>query len=297
MLFGKKRRKIIETAEPTPIREIWDRLKKNKTAMIALVIVILITLGAIFADVIADYDELALTQHPEIRNKPPSAEHWFGTDAFGRDLFARVIHGSRYSLLFGLVCTLLSTILGSFLGATAAYFGKKVEMVIMRSVDAMMSIPPTLLILVIVAAMGPGFRSMFIAMVISYTPHFTRMIHSVVITVVRQEYIEAARSVGASNLSIIFNHVLPNAIGPIIVNAMMNIAGLIMGAASLSFIGMGVQPPAPEWGSMLQEATGWMRQYPHQVIFPGIAIVLTSLSFNLLGDGMADALDPRRAEL
>jgi len=288
---------MIETAQPTPMREVWTRLKKNKIAMAALVVVVLITLVAVFADVIADYETRALAHHPEIRNQGPNAAHWFGTDAFGRDVFARVIHGARYSLLFGLVCTFLSTLIGCFLGASAAYLGKKFEMLVMRTMDAMMSIPPTLLILVIVAAMGAGLKSMFFAMVISYTPHFTRMIHSVVITVVRQEYIEAARSVGATRLSIIFRHVLPNAIGPILVNAMMNIAGLIMGAAALSFIGMGVQPPAPEWGSMLQEATGWMRQYPYMVLFPGLAVVITALSFNLLGDGMADALDPRRAEL
>ena len=296
MLFNRKK-SVLETADLTPLGEIWIRLKKNKAAMVALVVIALIVLLAVFADVIADYESQAIIQRPEIRMQKPSGEHWFGTDAFGRDLFARIIHGARYSLIFGVVCTFLSTLIGCVLGAAAAYFGKGVETVIMRLMDAMMSIPPTILILVIIAAMGSGFRSMFIAMVIAYTPGFTRMIHSFVIKVVRQEYIEAAQSIGMTDREVIFRHVLPNAIGPIIVNAMMNVAGLIMGAAALSFIGMGVQPPAPEWGNMLQEATGYMRQHPHLVIAPGIAIVVTSLSFNLLGDGMADALDPRRAEL
>ena len=295
-MFGAKR-KVLDTADLTPMGEIWLRLKKNKAAMGALGMVILIILVAIFADVIADYQALAIKQQPEIRLQGPSAEHWFGTDAFGRDVFARVIHGTRYSLLFGLVCTFLSTIIGCVLAASAAYMGKIVETLIMRTMDAMMSIPGTLFIIVIIAAMGSGLRSMFVAMVIAYIPGFTRMIHAFVVTVVRQEYIEAARSNGAKTSTIIFRHVLPNAIGPIIVNAMMSVAGLIMGAAALSFIGMGVQPPAPEWGSLLQEATGWMRLYPHLVVAPGVAIVLTSLSFNLLGDGLADALDPRRAEL
>lgn len=292
-----KRKSVLETAELTPFAEIWYKLKRNKAAMFALAVIIIIVLFAVFADVIADYDSAAITQRPEIRLQKPSAAHWFGTDAFGRDLFARIIHGARYSLLFGVVCTLLSTLSACILGSVAAYFGKRVETVIMRTMDAMMSIPPTILILVIIAAMGSGFKSMFIAMVIAYTPGFTRTIHSFVITVVRQEYIEAAQSIGMTDRDVIFHHVLPNAIGPIIVNAMMNVSGLIMGAAALSFIGMGVQPPAPEWGNMLQEATGYMRQYPHLVIAPGVAIVVTSLSFNLLGDGLADALDPRSAEL
>ncbi len=293
----RKRQQQLLQAQPTQLAEIWGRLKKNKLAMVALCVVILIIILALSAGLIANYETDVLAQHPEARLQAPSAQHWFGTDSFGRDQFARVIYGARYSLIFGVVCSALAITGGSIFGAVAAYFGGKTETLILRMMDALMSIPPNLLILSVVAAIGLGLKGMVVAMVVSNIPWYTRLVHSVVLGVVHQEYVEATRSLGSSSGNIIFRHVLPNAVGPIIVNAMMNVAGLIMGAAALSYIGMGIQPPAPEWGNMLQEATPWMRQYPHMVIFPGLAIVITSLSFNLLGDGMADALDPRRSEL
>ena len=294
-VFAKK--DAVTPAQPTQMQEIWFRLRQNKVAMCALFVLAVIVLLAVCADFIADYGTDVLEQHPQLRLQSPSTDHWFGTDAFGRDLFARVIHGARYSLVFGLVCSTLAVVGGSLFGASAAYFGGKTEAIILRTMDAMMCIPSTLLTLTVVTAVGFGLRGMIIAMVFSNIPWYTRVVHSVVLSVVHQEYIQAALSVGAGHRTIIIQHVLPNAIGPIIVNAMMNVAGLIMGAAALSYIGMGIQPPAPEWGSMLQEATAWMRQHPHMVVFPGLAIVITSLSFNLLGDGLADALDPRRSEL
>lgn len=293
-MFGKKK-KIVTNTEPGQWREIWRLFCKNKVSVAALIFLIIIIFFALFANVIVDY-QTVITPNPQERLLGPSLEHLFGTDHMGRDLFGRVIHGARYSLMFGVVCTSLSLFGGCVLGATAAYFVGKVDTWIMRVIDALMCIPYMLMALSLVAAMGSGLKSMTIAIVVASVPSFTRMIRAVVLTVVRQDYIEAARSCGVKDRDIIFYHVLPNAIGPIIVNAMMNVAGLIMSAAGLSFIGMGIQPPTPEWGNMLSEATSWMRQSPHMIIFPGLAIVLTALCFNLLGDGLTEALDPRQAE-
>ena len=293
-MFNRFRNKrVVTEAGPGQWALMWERLRRNKTAMVALVVLLIIIFCAIFADVIANYETKVLLQDASQRLQGPSLQHWFGTDAFGRDLFARTIHGARYSLIFGVVCTAISLCAGCILGSVAAYFGGVVDAVIVRVVDAMMSIPYTLLALSLVTALGTGLKSMIIAIVVANVPSFTRMIRSVVLTVVRQDYIEAARASGSSDIAIIFTHVLPNAIGPIVVNATMSVAGLIMSAAGLSFIGMGIQPPAPEWGNMLNEAISWMRQAPHVVSVPGVAIIITALCFNLLGDGLTDALDPK----
>lgn len=252
-----------------------------------------ITLFALFADVIADYETQVILTDPTAILQTPSMEHFFGTDAAGRDLFFRIVHGARYSLTFGVVCTAVSILIGALLGASAAFFGGKIDTVITFITDAVICIPPTLLALCLVSVLGLGLTNLIIAITIGAIPGFTRIIRSIVLGIVRQEYIEAARAIGVSPLRTIFVHTLPNAIGLIIVNATMNVAGLIMSAAALSFIGMGIQPPNPEWGSMLNDALQYMRMYPHMVIFPGLAIVLTSLSFNLLGDGLSEALDPR----
>ena len=285
-----RNKKLVKNTNPTQGQLIWERFCKNKMSVLALVVLSVIILVAIFAD----YETRAIAQNVLERMQKPSAEHWFGTDNLGRDLFARVIHGARYSMIFGIVCTALALFWGCVFGATAAYFGGKIDAIICRIMDTFMCIPFMLLALSLVSALGSGLKSMTIAMVIASVPSFTRMIRSIVLTVVRQDYIEAARSCGSSHLSIIFTHVLPNAMGPIIVNATMNVAGLILSAAGLSFIGMGIQPPNPEWGYMLSEAMPYMRLAPHLVIFPGLAIIITALCFNLLGDGLADAFDPKR---
>lgn len=291
-LFRNK--KLVKNTNPTQGQLIWERFCENKLSVFALVVLLLIILTAVFADAIADFESCAIAQNVMERMQEPSATHWFGTDNLGRDLFARVIHGARYSMIFGIVCTALALLGGCIFGATAAYFGGKIDSVICRVMDTFMCIPFMLLALSLVSALGSGLKSMTIAMVIASVPSFTRMIRSIVLTVVRQDYIEAARSCGSSHLSIIFLHVLPNAMGPIIVNATMNVAGLILSAAGLSFIGMGIQPPNPEWGYMLSEAMPYMRRAPHLVVFPGLAIIITALCFNLLGDGLADAFDPKR---
>ncbi len=290
------KKRIAEDRNDSQLADIWYRFQKNKPAVVGLIVITLIISVALFADVIANYETEAIAQYPTERLQTMSGEHWFGTDGYGRDLFARIVHGARYSLTFGLVCSLIGLVGGSAIGATAAFFGGRVDNAIMRFIDVIMSIPGILLTLALIAALGFGLKNMIIAMSVSMIPGFSRIVRSQVLTIVRQEYIEAAKACGVSNARIIFVHVLPNAIGMIIVNATMSISGLIIGAAGLSFIGMGVQPPAPEWGAMVAESTNYMRMYPHLVFFPGISIVITALSFNLLGDGLADALDPRMKE-
>ncbi len=276
----------------SPNMEIWLRLCKNKVAMVGLVIVELMFVVAI-ASFFLDYDTQIVAQNPQIRLQGPSLEHLFGTDNFGRDMFLRTIYGARYSLSFGLVCTLIALTGGSLIGATTAFLGGRVDNFIMRILDAIMCIPGLLLSLSLVSALGTGLRSMMIAISISSIPGFARVVRSLVLSVAQMDYVEAAKACGVSTPRIIVYHVLPNAIGTILVNAAMGIAGLIMAAAGLSFIGMGIQPPTPEWGAMLSESTIFMRSYPHMVLVPGLAIVITALAFNLLGDGLAEALDPR----
>lgn len=292
----KIKRSIVIDRKQSQFADIWYRLSKNRPAMIGLFVLIIIFMSAICADVIADYDTRVLAQHADERLQLPSLAHPFGTDAFGRDLFARIIHGARYSLAFGVICTIISIGGGGILGAASAFFGGKVDDLIMRGLDAFMSIPGLLLALALVSALGPGLTNMMIAISVSSIPPFARVVRSAVLTVVQQEYVEAAKASGVGTIRIILLHVLPNALGTVIVNAMMSIAGLILAAAGLSFIGMGIQPPAPEWGAMLSESTTYMRRFPHVVIVPGLAILITALCFNLLGDGLAEAMDPRMRE-
>lgn len=273
--------------------EVWRRLKMNKSAMAGLAVIIILILVTIFADVIADYDSEVLAHHISNKLAAPSTEHLFGTDEYGRDIFARVIHGTRISLFMGIVSTICSFGVGIILGAVSGYYGGIVDSIIMRIMDMLMCIPSILLALVIVAVLGTSIPNLLLAITIGNAPGFARMIRAFILSVVNQEYIEAARLCRTSNFRIIIKHILPNVIGPIIVQATMSVAGCITATAGLSFIGMGIQPPAPEWGAMLSSGREFMRYYPHMVIFPGMMIVLTALSLNLLGDGLRDALDPR----
>ena len=281
-----------KTKKNSQIKEIWRRYKKNKIAMIGLVLLLFILLVAAFADIITPFEN-AIAQAGKERLQAPSSVHWFGTDQLGRDLFARVVHGSRYSLLIGLSTSFFSLIIGGFLGAACGYYGGKLDDLVMRLMDIVMSVPPVLLSLAVVAALGADLRNLLIAITISCVPSTVRLIRSVVLTVVDQDYIEAASSYSASDLRIIFKYVVPNAMGPIIVNTTMGISGMILSAAGLSFIGMGVQPPSPEWGSLLSEARQYMFKAPYLLYFPGCAILVAALSFNLVGDGLRDALDPK----
>lgn len=273
------------------VLEIWDAIRRNKAAMLGLVILLLFILITIFADLIAPY-ELVTTQTRDIL-QPPSAQHWFGTDDLGRDVFARVIHATRVSLAIGLIATVLSVLVGGILGSVAGYKGGKLDEFLMRLMDALMCIPSTLLALAIVAALGTSMTNLILAITISSVPGVARVIRAVIISIVDEDYITAAISYSENDYRIITRYVLPNAVGPVIVYATMSISATILTAAGLSFIGMGVQPPTPEWGYMISEAQGSMRYASYLIMFPGFALLLASLAFNLLGDGLQDALDPK----
>ena len=272
--------------------EVFRRFKKNKTGVFGLILFATILMFVIFADVIVPYSA-AVEPHVMDRLQGPSAAHVFGTDSFGRDVFARVVHGSRNSLMVGIGAVLIAMMIGGMLGVISGYFGGKIDDIIVRITDMVMCIPLMLLVLTLVAALGSSLMNVLLAMVISNIPSYTRVVRSAVLTVVGQEYIEAGRSVGANHFKIIFRHVIPNAIGPIIVQTTMSIGTMILNAAGISFLGMGIQPPTPEWGAMLNEAKSFMLTHPYLVIFPGAAIGITTLGLNLMGDGLRDALDPK----
>lgn len=284
----KRNRKSKKTNQ---MKEIWRRFRKSKTAMLGLCLLIFVLCIAIFADVITPYEN-AISQSAN-RLDGPSAAHIFGTDELGRDLFARIVHGSRYSLLIGVSTSVLALVIGGLLGAIAAYYGGWVDNIIMRLTDVVMTVPPILLSLAVVAALGGSLRNLLIAITISCVPSMLRLVRSVVLGVVDEDYIEAARSYGASDIRIILKYVIPNALGPIIVTTTMNVANMILSAAGLSFLSLGVQPPAPEWGALLSDAKTYMFTAPHLLYIPGIFIVIAALSFNLAGDGLRDALDPK----
>ncbi|MCI8609246.1 MAG: ABC transporter permease [Firmicutes bacterium] len=272
---------------------IWMRLKKNRMAMVGMFLLIAMILIAVFADLIADYDTLAIGQDQSIRMQGPSGDHWFGTDQFGRDVLARIIHGSRISLSMSIIAMSIAVAIGAIIGAIAGYYGGTVDNILMRIMDILLAIPPMLMSISIVAALGQSMVNLLIALAIAYIPVFARVIRSSILSIKDQEFIEAARSCGSSNKRIIFKHIVPNAIGPIIVQATLAMGATILIIASLSFMGLGVKPPEPEWGTMLYEGRDFLKQAPYLVLFPGGAITLAVISLNLLGDGLRDALDPR----
>ena len=288
-----ERDKTAAVKRNSPAREIWRRFKKNKAAMLGLGIFSVMVLLAVFADVICDYDTQVIAQDVANRLKAPSSAHWFGTDAYGRDIFARVVHGARISIIIGLAATVGSVCISGILGSIAGYYGGRIDNVIMRVLDTFLAIPGELLAMAIVASLGPSMTNLLIAVTIARIPPFTRVIRSSILTVIDQDYIESAIASGARDSYIIVKHILPNAMGPIIIQATMGVGRMILTAAGMSFIGMGVQPPLPEWGSMLAEGLDFMRYSPYITLFPGLAIILTSLALNLLGDGLRDALDPK----
>ena len=273
--------------------EVCQRLARNKMAMLGLAILVVLVLCAVFADVIADYETKVVAQNIANRLKGPSAEHWFGTDEFGRDIFARIIHGSRVSLVVGLISVSVSLILGGILGAFAGFYGGRIDNVIMRVMDIFLAVPSTLLAMTIVAALGGSLVNVMLAIGVSGIPTYARIVRAAVMSVKDQEFVEASRAIGATNVTTIFREIIPNCLAPIIVQATLSVAGAILSTASLSFIGLGVQPPDPEWGAMLSGGRNFLRDAVHLTLFPGLAIVITILALNLLGDGLRDALDPR----
>lgn len=282
---------MAEMKRQRPGRLVWKRLSKSKTAMAGLVIITAIIFMAIFADVIAPYaydkpDYDAIFEYP-------SAEHWMGTDDLGRDIFSRVIYGTRVSLVIALMSVTISITCGVALGVTAAYFGGAYETAVMRLLDGFMAIPSLLLAISISSALGSGQLQTAIAIAISNIPTFARVSRASVMTVKESEFVEAARSIGARSKRIMLKHILPNALAPIFVQATLNIVNAILTIAMLSFIGLGIEPPTPEWGSMLSQGRAYIRDFWPIVTFPGVMIMVTVISFNMLGDGLRDALDPR----
>lgn len=269
----------------------WKRLAKNKLAVAGLIVLIITALLAVFAPIAAPYGY----EEQDLFNTlaGPSREHWLGTDNLGRDMLSRLIYGGRNSLTLGLISVALAAALGVILGAVSGYYGGKVDMVIMRLLDVLQAVPAILLAIAISATLGPGYMNCILALTISQIPGFTRMTRASCLNVQGMEYVEAARYINARERRIIFKHVLPNAISPIIVQATMSVATAILTSASLSFIGLGVQPPQAEWGAMLSAGRSYIRSNPHVIIYPGITIMIVVLSLNLLGDGLRDALDPR----
>ena len=243
---------------------IWYRFRKNKLALIGLIVLIFMAILALIAPLIVSYEK-ATKQNASLRMKPPSAEHIFGTDPYGRDVF----------------------------GAVAGYFGGKVDDILMRFMDILLAIPSLVLALSIVAALGTSLTNLMLALAIARTPQFARVVRASVMPLRDMEYVEAARACGTSTARILLKHIIPNAFGPIVVQTTIQIGNAILNISSLSFVGLGIQPPAPEWGSMLSDVKDYMRQEPLQVLAPGIAIILTVFAFNRIGDGLRDALDPR----
>ncbi len=282
-----------EIRKKSQFASICRRFSKNKMAMLGLFILLIVVFFAVFADVFADYEQEAIKQDVYSRYSEPGGEHLLGADAYGRDVFARIIFGARLSLRIALTTVLASVIVGSIIGSACAYYGGLLDGIVMRIVDVFLAVPSTLMAVTVVAALGTSINNLIIALTISLIPPFIRIVRSTVLQLKGSDYIEAAKAYGSRDLSIIFTHILPNAVGPIIVQATLNLANVLLSVAALGFIGLGVPSPTPEWGTMLAEAKSQMRYYPYLVIFPGIAIALTVLAINLIGDGLRDALDPK----
>ena len=271
--------------------EIWRRFKKSKTAIIGLIMLSVLVLLAIFADVITPYD--AEKSDAANRLQLPSWEHLFGTDELGRDIFTRIAMGTRISLLVGIVSVTVSAVGGIILGSLAGYYGGKVDTLIMRFVDIWMAIPSLLLNITIVAVLGVGLQNVMIAIGISSIPGYCRTIRASILSIKSSDFIEASKACGASDLYLIATHIIPNSLAPLIVQATLRMGASILVCASMSFMGLGVVPPTPEWGAMLSTGRSFLRDYPHLCTFPGAAIMYTVLAMNLLGDGVRDALDPK----
>ena len=267
------------------------QLSKNKMAMIGLVILLIEVLIAIFATQIAPYGYQEID--PTALRQAPSAKHWFGTDEIGRDIFSRVVVGTRYSLSMGIIATAISSVIGIVIGAVAGFAGGMTDNIIMRALDVIQSLPGMLLTIVMSAVLGSGYFNTILALSVGAIPGQARMLRANMLKQRKAEYIEAAYSINCSPARIIFTHLVPNSISANIVGMTMGVAHTIIQAASLSFIGLGVQPPTPDWGAMLSGARAFIRKSPHMVIFPGLAIAVTVLAVNMLGDGIRDALDPK----
>ena len=288
-----------------PFEEFWSRYRKNRLAVAGLAVVLLYIGVAILADVLYSYDFITGNQIPNafapvgtaarVERDEKEEIHLYvcGADNFGRDVLGRIVHGARVSMIIGFTTILFAIAVGGSLGAAAGYFGGPLETAVMRGADILLAIPNILLALAIVAALGPSFRNLLLAIGVTSLPVFVRLVRASVLSVKDQEFVEAALAQGAGDLRILLLHVLPNCMAPVIVQATLGMAQSILSAASLSFLGLGIQPPSPEWGNMLSEARPYIISAPHTLIFPGLAIMTVILAFNLIGDGLRDALDPK----
>ncbi len=274
-----------------PWMRAWKKLARNRMALAGLCTIVFFILLAIFAPWVSPDDPLA-TSWGAIR-KAPSLEHWFGTDELGRDVLSRVIWGARASLLAGIVSVAISLVLGIVIGMIAGYFGGMVDSVISRMTDAVLACPFLILAIALAAFLGPNLTNAMIAIGVSAAPIFVRLTRAQVLNVKVEDYIEAARAIGCSPMRIAISHLLPNITPPLIVQSTLAIASAVIAEASLSFLGLGQQPPDPSWGSMLNTAKNFMEDAPWMAVWPGLAIFILVLAFNLLGDGLRDALDPR----
>lgn len=267
------------------------KLEKSKAALVGTVIVLFFILLALFGPLFAPQG--INDQNLSVRLLPPSGEFWFGTDDFGRDIFSRIVHGARISLAVGFLSVVMSAIVGSFLGIIAGYYGRILDTIISRLFDIMLAFPSILLAIAIVSILGPSLQNALIAIAIINIPNFGRLIRSKVLSVKEEEYIVAAKAIGMKDSRILLRHILPNSFSPIIVQGTLAIATAIIEAAALSFLGLGAVAPQPEWGKMLSDARVHLMTAPWTMVFPGLAIMLTVLGFNLMGDGLRDALDPK----
>lgn len=279
---------------PKPTSEFgaaMRRLRKNKTAMVGLTIFLILLFLAAIAPWIMPYDYEAI----DLQNRfsGPTAQHWFGCDEFGRDIFSRLLYGGRYSLTVGMLATGGALIVGVIMGSLAGFFGGWVDTALMRFLDIFQSIPGTLFTICVAAALGTGFDKTILALAITRSPGMARTLRASIMKTRNEEYVEAARATGCSTFRIITRYVLPNSFSPLLVQTTMGVAQTMLTTASLSYIGLGIQPPTPEWGAMLSGAKNFIRDYPHMLLFPGLFIAITVLGLNMFGDGLRDALDPK----
>lgn len=274
--------------------DFWRRFKRNRSAVLGMIILCVIVTLVICADLFYSYDDVAIKMNVSQRLIPPFSQgHILGTDDLGRDLAARILHGGRRSLVISFSSVAFALVVGSIIGAVSGYYGGVLDNVIMRIIDILMAIPMTMLAIVIVAALGPSQFNMILALSIAQVPTFARVMRGQVLTVRNTEYIEAARAIGTKDGAIIAEHIVPNVLSPIIVQIAIRAAAAIINTATLSFLGLGISAPTPEWGAMLSAGRNYIRDYSYLTFIPGLAMMLTILSLNLLGDGLRDTLDPR----
>ncbi len=288
----RKNSKVNTVVKRTQAQMIWHQLLKNKLAVLGLLVLLAFILGTAYVHFFVDYDLIVRHNYSE-RLQGMSSAHWFGTDAYGRDMFLRLLYGARISLSIAFFTVIGGMIFGGMIGSIAGFYGGKIDIIVMRFMDMFMAIPSMLMAICIVSVLGPGMMNLFLAITIALIPGFAMLVRSCVLTIKDSDYIEAARAGGTSTTRIILRHILPNSMGPILVQATLSMGGVILTAASLSFIGLGISPPTPEWGAILTEGQEHLREYPHLVIIPGLTIMLSVLACNFLGDGIRDALDPK----